>query len=211
MKMNFLLRYLFPILLFALSLNTSIAEEAKNSKFEHIWNEIYANDFHAAKKHVLAEIDKSGENINILSLYEITLNGLDRRKEAAKIRKRIFEIWTEKHKGNFIKENYPLNLSTYPRIVIAKPSSLIIGSEYFLPYPTGKDKSGFFYNKIVVYNVFTKRPSKFFKLEKSKSTDGIYILYEIENDGKSSRVQSYSDKLPNLRDEINDVIRHLKL
>lgn len=51
---------------------------------EKIWQEIYNKDFHSSKKLVQLELAKSGKNetIPLLSLLEISLNGLQRYKQA---------------------------------------------------------------------------------------------------------------------------------
>ncbi len=192
---------------------SSLSGEETGLGFVHekIWNEIYSENYANSEKLTLGELEKSPENLKLLSLLEISLNGQGRKKEAQVTRKKIFEIWKRKYKSAFIKENYPLNLATYPRMVEVKPSSLLIGSEFYMPYPVNKEKTGYYYNKIVVYNRFTKKPAKFFKLEKSDSSSGVYILYEIEQDGNSKKIKEYSTRLPSLRDEMEEVVKFLGL
>lgn len=171
---------------------------------EKIWQEIYNQDFHSSKKMVQLELARSGKNetIPLLSLLEISLNGLQRHKQANEIRKKILSIWESKYKKSFIDENYPINLATWTRMVIVKSDSLLIGAEYFLPYPINSNKDGFYYHKFTLYNRFSKKPTRFFKLEKSSATNQEYRLYEINSDGESKQIKTYGDILPEMKDEM---------
>lgn len=172
---------------------------------EKIWQEIYNRDFHSSKKLVQLELARSGKNetIPLLSLLEISLNGLQRHKQADETRKKILSIWENKFKKSFLDENYPINLSTWTRMVVVKPDSLLIGAEYFLPYPINASKDGFYYHKFTLYNRFSKKPTRFFKLEKSPSTQQEYRLYEIQADGESKQIKVYGDILPEMKDEMS--------
>ncbi|AYV56162.1 hypothetical protein EFP84_12000 [Leptospira kmetyi] len=171
---------------------------------EKIWQEIYNQDFHSSKKMVQLELARSGKNetIPLLSLLEISLNGLQRHKQANEIRKKILSIWESKYKKSFIDENYPINLATWTRMVIVKSDSLLIGAEYFIPYPINANKDGFYYHKFTLYNRFSKKPTRFFKLEKSSATNQEYRLYEINSDGESKQIKTYGDILPEMKDEM---------
>ncbi|EMY77015.1 hypothetical protein LEP1GSC060_3228 [Leptospira weilii serovar Ranarum str. ICFT] len=172
---------------------------------ERIWQEIYNQDFHSSKKLVQLELVKSGKNetIPLLSLLEISLNGLQRYKQAKDVRLKILSIWESKHKKSFLEENYPINLATWTRMVIVKRDSLFIGAEYFMPYPINTNKEGFYYHKFTLYNRFSKNPTRFFKLEKSSATNQEYRLYEINVDGESKQIKSYGDILPEMKDEMS--------
>ncbi|PJZ56983.1 hypothetical protein [Leptospira barantonii] len=171
---------------------------------EKIWQEIYNQDFHSSKKMVQLEIARSGKNetIPLLSLLEISLNGLQRHKQANEIRKKVLSIWESKYKKSFIDENYPINLATWTRMVIVKSDSLLIGAEYFIPYPINTNKDGFYYHKFTLYNRFSKKATRFFKLEKSSATNQEYRLYEINSDGESKQIKTYGDILPEMKDEM---------
>ncbi|MDI7210782.1 hypothetical protein [Leptospira santarosai] len=178
---------------------------------EKIWQEIYSQDFHSSKKLVQLELSKSGKNetIPLLSLLEISLNGLQRHKQANDIRKKILSIWESKYKKSFLEENYPINLATWTRMVIVKPDSLLIGAEYFIPYPINSNKEGFYYHKFTLYNRFSKKPTRFFKLEKSSVTNQEYRLYEINSDGEFKQIKIYGDILPEMKDEMNFLVGFL--
>ncbi|PJZ70012.1 hypothetical protein CH373_13150 [Leptospira perolatii] len=179
---------------------------------DRIWEDIYSEDYISAKKLVQKELQAGkSESLSLLSLMEVCLNGLSRPKQADETRLRILQIWEKKHKKTFIEENYPLNLATWTRMVSVTPNVLLLGSEYYLPYPINASKDGFYFHKITAYNRYTKSPTKFFKLEKSNKTEGEYRLFEISVDGESNLLKSYGDTLPNLRDEMKDVARYLKI
>ncbi|MBE7413270.1 MAG: hypothetical protein L6Q54_15015 [Leptospiraceae bacterium] len=203
--------YIIILLIFLFSIDQISGEEKYSNSQEKIWEEIYSGNFTKSQELILKELNKSPENLQLLSLLEISQNGQGLKKEALSTRKKIFVVWKKKHKSSFIQANYPLNLATYPRIVEVKPSMLLIGSEYFLPYPMNKEKSGYYYNKIVVYNRFTKKPVRFFKLEKLNNSGSIYSLYEIKEDGKSNKIKDYTNKLPSLRSELDEIVKILDL
>ncbi|RHX87585.1 hypothetical protein [Leptospira stimsonii] len=171
---------------------------------EKIWQEIYNQDFHSSKKLVQLELSKSGKNetIPLLSLLEISLNGLQRHKQANETRKRILSIWEKKFKKSFLDENYPINLATWTRMIVVKPDSLLLGAEYFIPYPINAGKDGFYYHKFTLYNRFSRKPTRFFKLERSPATNQEYRLYEINADGESKQIKVYGDILPEMKDEM---------
>ncbi|XDD51861.1 hypothetical protein AB3N59_00950 [Leptospira sp. WS92.C1] len=172
---------------------------------EKIWQEIYNQDFHSSKKLIQLELAKSGKNetIPLLSLLEISLNGLQRYKQANEIRKKILSIWETKYKKSFLDENYPINLSTWTRMVVVKPDTLLIGAEYFIPYPINSGKEGFYYHKFTSYNRFSKKPTRFFKLERSPSTNHEFRLYEIHSDGESKQIKVFGDSMPEMKDEMS--------
>ena len=176
-----------------------------------IWNYIYENNFKDALTTVENSLARDTENINLLSLREVCQNGLQNSKDADLTRKKILGIWNKKHKESFLSENYPINLATWIRIVEVKPSSLLIGSEYFTPYPVNPEKVGYFYHKFTVYNRYTQEPAKFYKLEKSKTTSGRYKLFEIDSDGKTTEVADYGQTLPDIRKEANTILKKLNL
>lgn len=147
----------------------------------------------------------------LLSLLEICLNGLARPKQADETRKKILQLWEKNYKRSFVEENYPLNLATWTRMAVVTPNILVLGAEYYIPYPINPKKDGFYYHKFTAYNRFTKRATKFFKLEKSSNTENEYRLYEISSEGEAISVKNYGNSIPDLRDEMKDVIRHLKL
>ncbi|TGK02972.1 hypothetical protein EHQ53_05765 [Leptospira langatensis] len=193
------------------SLQTLYSQE-KSSAIDKIWENIYSQDFITAKKLVQKELQTSdADSLQLLSLMEICLNGLERYKQADDSRKKILSVWEKNHKKAFVEENYPLNLATWTRIVKVTPNVLVLGAEYYLPYPVNAKKDGFYYHKFTAYNRFTKRPSKFFKLEKSPTTDKEYRLFEISEEGEAILVKSYGNALPDMREEMKDVLKHLKL
>ncbi|MGQ2871613.1 hypothetical protein ACT533_13655, partial [Leptospira santarosai] len=114
-----------------------------------------------------------------------------------------------KYKKSFLEENYPINLATWTRMVIVKPDSLLIGAEYFIPYPINSNKEGFYYHKFTLYNRFSKKPTRFFKLEKSSVTNQEYRLYEINSDGEFKQIKIYGDILPEMKDEMNFLVGFL--
>ncbi|TGL78367.1 hypothetical protein [Leptospira yasudae] len=185
-----------------LSQNTDPLSEQVQEK---IWQEIYNKDFHSSKKLVQLELSRSGKNetIPLLSLLEISLNGLERYKQANEIRRKILSIWESKYKKTFLDENYPINLATWTRMVLVKSDSLLIGAEYFIPYPINSSKDGFYFHKFTLYNRFSKKPTRFFKLERSSATNQEYRLYEINADGESKQIKVYGDILPEMKDEMS--------
>ncbi|EPG65370.1 hypothetical protein ACE5IS_06005 [Leptospira wolffii] len=186
--------------------------EEKPSSIDKIWENIYSQDFISAKKLVQKELKgENSESLQLLSLMEICLNGLERYKQADEQRKKILSVWEKTHKKSFLEENYPLNLATWTRMVSVTPNILLLGAEYYLPYPVNAKKEGFYYHKFTAYNRFTKKANHFFKLEKSPSTEKEYRLFEISEEGQSTLVKSYGDSLPELRDEMKDILKYLKL
>ncbi|MEM7181386.1 MAG: hypothetical protein AAF518_10770 [Spirochaetota bacterium] len=169
-----------------------------------IWNHIYAEKYEEARKLIKQNYRKYRKNLQILSLYEITLNGLGEKENADKIHRLVLKIWNKNHKNNFIKANYPLNLSSYIRIAKVMPKKLILGYQYFTPDPIkmSEKREGHYYHKILVFDRENKRLSTLYKLEKSKYTKDQYILYQVDNKGIASEVRNYSTELPQLRDEI---------
>ncbi|TGK06979.1 hypothetical protein EHO59_02340 [Leptospira semungkisensis] len=191
---------------------SKLDSQEKSSAIDKIWENIYAQDFITAKKLVQKELQTSdGDSLQLLSLMEICLNGLERYKQADESRKKILSVWEKNHKKAFLEENYPLNLATWTRIAKITPNVLVLGAEYYLPYPVNAKKQGFYYHKFTAYNRFTKRPSKFFKLEKSPTTEQEYRLFEISEEGEAILVRSYGNALPDMREEMKDVMKHLKL
>ena len=176
-----------------------------------IWNYIHENKFSDALTVVDNLLSRDADNINLLSLREVCQNGMQKNRDADLTRKKILAVWNKKHKESFISENYPINLATWIRIVEVKPSSLLVGSEYFTPYPVNPEKEGYFYHKFTVYNRYTQEPAKFYKLEKSRATSGRYKLFEIEADGKTSEVADYGQTLPDIRKEANTILKKLNL
>jgi hypothetical protein len=172
---------------------------------QKIWASIYENNFEEAKKTILDSYGKYKNNLDILSFYEIVLNGLDERADANKMRRKILKIWNKKHRKHYEKENYPLNLSNYIRIAFTTDKYLFIGSEYYLPYPINFAKEGHYYHKITVFDKQTKKPVHLYKLEKSKYTNDDYILYKIESSGTSSVVHNYGKTDPALSEEMDKV------
>lgn len=189
-----------------------LISEEKPSSIDKIWENIYAQDYTSAKKLIQKDL-KGGkeESLPLLSLMEVCLNGLERYKQADEQRKKILSIWEKTHKKAFLEENYPLNLATWTRMVVVTPNILLLGAEYYLPYPVNAKKEGFYYHKFTAYNRFSRKASHFFKLEKSPSTDQEYRLFEIKDDGQSNLVKNYGDSLPDLRDEMKDIQKFLKL
>ncbi|WP_016752476.1 hypothetical protein [Leptospira kirschneri] len=190
-----------------------LSESTETQIREKIWQEIYNQDFHSSKKLVQLELAKSGKNetISLLSFLEISLNGLQRHKQANDIRKKILSIWETKYKKTFVEENYPINLSTWTRMIIVKPNTMLVGAEYFIPYPINPNKDGFYYHKFTLYNRFSKKPTRFFKLEKSSTTNQEYCLYEINSDGESKQIKNYGDTLPEMKDEMSFLMEFLSI
>ena len=184
------------ILLTLLSVATIQADDNKK-----VWDYFYNNNFKDAMTEIDRSLTKDSENIKLLSLKESCLNGLKKVKEANKTRVKILSIWNKNHKKNFISANYPINLATYIRIVEVKPSSIVIGSEYFIPYPVNQTKDGYYYHKFTVYNRYSKKPDKFFKLENSKATSGRYKLFEIDSDGTTKEIADYGKTIPDIHKE----------
>lgn len=147
----------------------------------------------------------------MLSFLEISLNGLQRHKQANDIRKKILSIWETKYKKTFVEENYPINLSTWTRMIIVKSDTMLVGAEYFIPYPINSNKDGFYYHKFTLYNRFSKKPTRFFKLEKSSTTNQEYCLYEINSDGESKQIKNYGDTLPEMKDEMSFLMGFLSI
>ncbi|EPG74455.1 hypothetical protein LEP1GSC058_3191 [Leptospira fainei serovar Hurstbridge str. BUT 6] len=188
-------------------------DSAKNTaSIDKIWENIYSEDYISAKKLVQKELQNGkSDSLPLLSLLEICLNGLARPKQADETRKKILQLWEKNYKRSFVEENYPLNLATWTRMAVVTPNILVLGAEYYIPYPINPKKDGFYYHKFTAYNRFTKRATKFFKLEKSSNTENEYRLYEISSEGEAISVKNYGNSIPDLRDEMKDVIRHLKL
>ena len=193
------------ILLFCL---INIFPQEFESGSEKIWEEIYNENFKSANDLVKNQLNQDKENLQLLSLHLITLNGLEKYKEASKIKSKLESIWKSKHKKNYLQENYPINLSSYLSAVVIKPNDVIIGAEYYIPYPISKNKAGFYYNKITVYNKETKKPDKFFKLEKSSATENEFILFEVSSGGKAKKVKNYGTSIPDIKNEIKSDIRN---
>ncbi|WP_425460281.1 hypothetical protein [Leptospira fletcheri] len=188
-------------------------DSGKNSAvLEKIWENIYSEDFITAKKLTQKELQSGkSESLALLSLYEICLNGLARPKQADEIRSKILRIWEKSYKKTFLEENYPLNLATWTRIVSVTPNILVLGAEYYTPYPVSPQKEGFYYHKFTAYNRFSKKAIQFFKLEKSSHTSNEYRLFEITAEGKANSIKNYGNSLPDIREEMKDVLHHLKL
>ncbi|EQA46077.1 hypothetical protein LEP1GSC050_3174 [Leptospira broomii serovar Hurstbridge str. 5399] len=188
-------------------------DSVKNTaSVDKIWENIYSEDYISAKKLVQKELQSGkSDSLHLLSLLEICLNGLGRPKQADETRKKILQLWEKNYKRSFVEENYPLNLATWTRMAVVTPNILVLGSEYYIPYPINPKKDGFYYHKFTAYNRFTKRAIKFFKLEKSSNTENEYRLYEISSEGEAISIKNYGNALPDLREEMKDVTRHLKL
>ncbi len=207
----FVLIILFTLYL-PVSLFWELISEEKPSSVDKIWENIYALDFTSAKKLVQKGLQgENSESLQLLSLMEVCLNGLERYKQADEQRKKILSVWDKNHKKAFLEENYPLNLATWTRMAVITPNILVLGAEYYTPYPVNAKKEGFYYHKFTAYNRFTKRANRFLKLEKSPGTEQEYRLYEISEDGQASLVKSYGASVPDFRDEMKDVLKHLKL
>ncbi|EMO25697.1 hypothetical protein LEP1GSC170_4149 [Leptospira interrogans serovar Bataviae str. HAI135] len=76
-----------------ITLPLSILSESTETQIrEKIWQEIYNQDFHSSKRLVQLELAKSGKNetISLLSFLEISLNGLERHKQANDVRKKSY-------------------------------------------------------------------------------------------------------------------------
>ncbi|WP_425460431.1 hypothetical protein [Leptospira sarikeiensis] len=208
-KVIFLVLFLLMITAFPL-LNAQGQE--KSASIDKIWENIYSQDYISAKKLVQKELQGSNsESLQLLSLMEICLNGLERYKQADESRKKILSVWEKNHKKAYIEENYPLNLATWTRMAVVTPNVLVLGAEYYLPYPVNAKKEGFYYHKFTAYNRFSKRASKFFKLENSPKTEKEYRLFEISEEGEATLVKNYGNTLPDFRDEMKDVMKYLKL
>ncbi|MCB1156591.1 MAG: hypothetical protein H7A25_10795 [Leptospiraceae bacterium] len=195
-------------LLFTFSLLAS--DKLPSSLSEKIWENIYAEDWKEARKVIIDNYKEYSGNIDILSLYEIVLNGQGKKENAAKIRKKILRIWNEKHKDEYVKANYPLNLSHYLRQAVIHSHYLILASEFFLPYPINSSREGFYYHKIIVYNRKTRKAEHLYKLEKSKFTEENFILYEINSSGTSKKIHSYGKELPEIQEEVKKILDIIK-
>lgn len=195
-----------------LNLNLNAQEKSSAANIEKIWENIYSQDFISAKKLVQKELQSSNsESLQLLSLMEICLNGLERYKQADESRKKILSVWEKNHKKAYLEENYPLNLATWTRMAVVTPNILVLGAEYYLPYPVNSKKEGFYYHKFTVYNRFSKQAVKFFKLENSPKTEKEYRLFEISEEGEAKLVKNYGNTLPDFRYEMKDVLKYINL
>ncbi|TGK39609.1 hypothetical protein [Leptospira andrefontaineae] len=195
-----------------LNLSLNAQDKTSTASIEKIWENIYSQDFVSAKKLVQKELQSSNsESLQLLSLMEICLNGLERYKQADESRKKILNVWEKNHKKAYLEENYPLNLATWTRMAVVTPNILVLGAEYYLPYPVNAKKEGFYYHKFTAYNRYSKHAIKFFKLENSPKTEKEYRLFEISEEGEAKLVKSYGNTLPDFRDEMKDVIKYLNL
>lgn len=199
------------IILVSLILFPGFAIAKKQSLQKQIWNHIYKEEFKKALELVGSQLKKKPENLKLLSLMEICQNGLNNTADADKTRKKIISVWEKKYKREFIKNDYPINLASYTRMVVVTPSSLVLAAEYYTPYPVNREKDGYYYHKITIYNRSSKSPAKFFKLEKSTKTDDQYILYLIEADGKNEEIRKYGESKPDIRDEVNTILKKMNL
>ncbi|EMJ99820.1 hypothetical protein AB3N61_01085 [Leptospira sp. WS58.C1] len=195
-----------------LNINLNAQEKSSGANIEKIWENIYSQDFISAKKLVQKELQSSNsESLQLLSLMEICLNGLERYKQADESRRKILSVWEKNHKKAYLEENYPLNLATWTRMAVVTPNILVLGAEYYLPYPVNSKKEGFYYHKFTAYNRYSKRAVKFFKLENSPNTEKEYRLFEISEEGEAKLVKNYGNALPDFRDEMKDVLKYLNL
>lgn len=189
------------------------ANKAKNAdpNFTKIWEEIYQQDYDRARILAQKKLKENSESISLLSIYEVALNGSNRPKKADEIHQKIQSIWQKKFKAAYLDANYPINLATYIRMVVVRENVLLVASDYFIPYPINKDKTGFYYHKFTLYNRYSKTPTKFFKLERSLETDRNYVLFEIDETGETKKVKSYGRFLPEIQDEVKDLSKKLGL
>ncbi|GBF39912.1 hypothetical protein [Leptospira johnsonii] len=209
-------RYLILLTVFLtfsfLNLNLKAQEKSSAANIEKIWENIYSQDFISAKKLVQKELQSSNsESLQLLSLMEICLNGLERYKQADESRKKILSVWEKNHKKAYLEENYPLNLATWTRMAVVTPNVLVLGAEYYLPYPVNSKKEGFYYHKFTAYNRYSKHAVKFFKLENSPKTEKEYRLFEISEEGEAKLVKNYGNAMPDFRDEMKDVLKYINL
>lgn len=178
--------------------------------YNQIWDEIYNSEFESARTMVLAELKKDKDNIKLLSLYEIIYNALDKPDKANKARDKILKLWNQNHKESYLKENYPVNLSNYTRVVKFYSNHILIGAEYFIPYPVNQKMDGYYYYKFTAFNKNSKSVDHLYKLEKSKLTNEDYVLFEVFINGKSERLKSYNKEIPDISQCINDISSRLK-
>lgn len=195
-----------------LNLGLNAQDKTSAAAIEKIWENIYSQDFISAKKLVQKELQSpNSESLQLLSLMEICLNGLERYKQADESRKKILNVWEKNHKKAYLEENYPLNLATWTRMAVVTPNILVLGAEYYLPYPVNVKREGFYYHKFTAYNRYSKHAIKFFKLENSPKTEKEYRLFEISEEGEAKLVKNYGNTLPDFRDEMKDVMKYLNL
>ena len=173
---------------------------------DRIWEHLYNNETQKAKILIEKELLKSPENLNLLSLYEVTLNAMDKKQESLKTYKKIKSIWNKNHKKKYIREKYPINLASWVRIAVIRPDVLLLASEYYLPYPVNRDEEGYYYHKITIYNRQTKNPVDFYKLEKSRNTNENHILFRIKPDGKNEIAKDFGTTLPGLQEQVDIVL-----
>lgn len=199
------MRFLVLLCSLFLSLSVISADSLPTELNRKIWQKIYQNKNKEARKLILQNYADYRKNIDILSLYEIILNRLQRKQDAQKIHHLILKIWNKRHKENFIRANYPINLSSYIRMLIFDKSRLYIGYEYFTPYPINAKQEGHYYHKILVFARESKRLIALYKLEKSKYTGQKYELYKVNKDGSAKKVKSFGEEIPKLEKQLTIV------